>query len=80
MNKIDSLTVLLKLQRMPPGGDIYIVAHVTIPEHAMEQGEYEQSMISAEQIEDILLDGQKMEYIDEVMAQETWQIASRTGK
>lgn len=62
-----------------PGDDIHIAAYVTIPEHVVEQGDYEQSMISAEQIEDILLDGQKMEKIEGVSTQEEWQIASEPG-
>ena len=62
-----------------PGDDIHIAAYVTIPEHAVEQGDYEQSVISAEQIEDILLDGQKMEKIEGGSTQEEWQIAPEPG-
>lgn len=70
---------IFEIPEYSQGNDIRIAAYVTIPEHAVEQGSYEQSMIPAEQIENVLLDGQKMEYVNEVMGQEKWEIASEPG-
>ena len=43
------------------------------------QGDYEQTLILSEQIENVLLDGQKMERIESQYSQEEWQIASDPG-
>ena len=39
--------------------DIHIAATVTVPESEIVQGDYEQTLILSEQIENVLLDGQK---------------------
>lgn len=59
--------------------DIHIAATVTIPESEIVQGDYEQTLISAEQIENVLLDGQKMEATGGQYSQEEWEIASDPG-
>lgn len=58
------------------GEDVHIAAKVTIPEHVMEQGDYEQRIVSVEQIETVLLAGEKLKKQSSTMGQETWQIAS----
>lgn len=59
--------------------EIHIAATVTVPESEIVQGDYEQTLISSEQIENVLLDGQKMEPIESQYSQEEWQIASDPG-
>ena len=59
--------------------DIHIAATVTVPESEIVQGDYEQTVISAEQIENVLLDGQKMKSIGSQYSQEEWEIASDPG-
>lgn len=59
--------------------DIHIAATVTVPESEIVQGDYEQTLILSEQIENVLLDGQKMERIESQYSQEEWQIASDPG-
>ena len=59
--------------------DIQIAASVSVPESEIVQGDYEQTMISADQIETILLDGQKMDFVKKQYSEEVWQIASDPG-
>lgn len=59
--------------------DIHISASVSIPESEIVQGDYEQTMISAEQIENVLLNGQKMESLGGKYSEEEWEIASDPG-
>lgn len=59
--------------------DIQIAASVSVPESEIVQGNYEQTMISADQIETILLGGQKMDFVQKQYSEEVWQIASDPG-
>lgn len=59
--------------------DIHIAASVTVPESEIVQGDYEQTLISADQIEKILLNGQTMEPVKSNASEEVWEIASDPG-
>lgn len=58
--------------------DIHIAATVTVPESEIVQGDYEQTLISKNQIEEVLLNDQKMESIESSVLEEVWQIASES--
>lgn len=58
--------------------DIHIAATVTVPESEIVQGDYEQTLISKNQIEEVLLNEQKMESVESSVLEEVWQIASES--
>lgn len=58
--------------------DIHIAATVTVPESEIVQGDYEQTLISKNQIEEVLLNDQKMESVESSVLEEVWQIASES--
>lgn len=59
--------------------DIEIQATVTIPETVIEKGEFEQTLPSVEQIEELLTDGEKMVRDDTDEFLESWRIDPDAG-
>lgn len=56
--------------------NIEIQAVVTVPETAIEEGEFEYSLPSVEQIEEIFTEGEKLEWVSSDDQEEVWGIAS----
>lgn len=59
--------------------DVHIAASVSVPESEIVQGNYEQTTISSDLIEKVLLNGQEMELANSKDSEEVWKIPSDIG-